>query len=657
MTDESLLSDLLVRWADAHNQGRDPTPAELCHDAPHLAGELGRRIAAVRRAEPPPGATASTAPPAVPDLTSDAAPRPVGPAAVFLPEVPFQLGPFEVLEKLGEGGMGQVYRARDPHLEREVALKLMGPSVAGHPTARARFLREARLAASLRDDHIVTVYQAGEADGWPFLAMELLRGESLADRLERQERLPVAEAVRVARETSRGLAAAHEAGLVHRDLKPANLWLEFPGEPGASATGGRVKILDFGLACPVEQGGQLTAAGVLVGTPGYLAPEQVEGLPADARTDLFGLGCVLYLMVTGEPAFPGRRLAAVCGGSFEDPVPAHVWNPEVPEALSALITRLLARKPDDRPASARAVVELLEGLEAQPAKAPAPAPGAGPAAAGSATSASPALPGPPRAAADTALVRPAAPRRWPWAALAAGVVLAAVAAGLVWWWPSAAGVDPPGPVPATPREVVPAAPLTATLDLRAWKKEDTTNGRTLGERGVLPLRAGDYVRIEAKASRPAYLYVIYLEAEGTAAPLYPWRDDDWNNRPAERPRSELHLPDREGVDISPLAKGPSGIECVLLLAREQVLSDPENARLKQLLTGKPQRGKFDPLRGAVWLDGAAERFGDDTDRARPLLAQGVATEDPVQRVRRLLTGELAPLAAVRRGVCFPFEGR
>jgi hypothetical protein len=638
MSDDALLNALFARWMDTHKQGQSLSATELCRDAPHLAEPLGLRIEAARRAQ----ANASTAPPLLPEATSGVSPGPAGPVP-FPPALPFRFGPFEVLEKLGEGGMGQVYRARDPHLEREVALKVMGPRVAGHPTARTRFLREARLAASLRDDHIVTVYQAGEADGWPFLAMELLCGESLEARLEREGRLPVAEAIRLARQAAQGLATAHAAGLVHRDLKPANLWLE--SLPGPSC---RVKILDFGLACPAEEGGQLTAAGALVGTPGYLAPEQIGGLPADARADLFSLGCVLYRLVTGEPAFPGRHLSAVCAAARDDPVPAHVRNPTVPVALSDLIRRLLAKQAGDRPASARAVVEELERLEAGPARPPATTSFSTSVAAGSASTLP--LAGPtPRP--------PAAAKGWrPRAVLAAGVAVPAVLAGLAWWW-SAAGAGPAEALPETPPKTGPAKPLAATLDLRVWKKEDTTNGLTLDGRGALPLRAGDYMRIEALASRPAYLYVIYLEADGTAAPLFPWREYDWNNRPQERPRTELHLPDREGVDISPLAKGPSGIECVLLLAREQPLSAEENALLRVLVSARPQQGKFDPLRGAVWLDGVAERFGDARDRGRPLLAQGVATADPVQRVRRLLATDLVSLAAVRRGVCFPFAGQ
>src|SRR5262249_46187900 len=160
------------------------------------------------------------------------------------------------------------------------------PALARVPAARERFLREARVAAAIQHDHVVVIHDVGEEGSVPYLAMQLLQGEALEARMLRQPRLPVAEAVRIAREAAAGLSAAHESGLVHRDVTPANLWLE----SGA----GRVKLLDFGLAQRREEGAVLPA-----GTPAYLAPEQARGEPPDPRGDLFGLGCVLYRMLVG----------------------------------------------------------------------------------------------------------------------------------------------------------------------------------------------------------------------------------------------------------------------------------------------------------------------------------------------------------------------
>src|ERR1022692_532794 len=178
--------------------------------------------------------------------------------------------------------MGVVFRAEDPHLQRLVALKAMLPGLAASESAKQRFLREARAAAALKHDHIVSIYQVGEDRGAPFLAMEFLEGEPLDDRLKRQGRVPVPEILRIGREIAEGLEAAHEKGLIHRDIKPANLWLEGKKR--------HVKILDFGLARAMGDTTHLTQSGAIIGTPAYMAPEQAEGQVVDYRCDLFSLG-------------------------------------------------------------------------------------------------------------------------------------------------------------------------------------------------------------------------------------------------------------------------------------------------------------------------------------------------------------------------------
>ncbi len=273
------------------------------------------------------------------------------------------LGPYRVLEVLGSGGMGVVYKAEDPQLKRPVALKAMLPRVAGGPIAKRRFLREAQAAAAIKHDHIVTIHQVGEDRGAPFLAMEFLEGESLHERLKRQSPLPIAEVLRIGRETAEGLAAAHQRGLIHRDIKPANIWLENRGEPGASATGGRVKILDFGLARPAAEEAPLTQTGSIVGTPGYMAPEQAQGNPVDARCDLFSLGVLLYQMSTGQMPFKGHdMMSTLFALATQEPVPPMTVNFDVPAELSDLIMKLLAKSPEARPATARVVADTLERL-------------------------------------------------------------------------------------------------------------------------------------------------------------------------------------------------------------------------------------------------------------------------------------------------------
>jgi WD40 repeat protein/serine/threonine protein kinase len=308
-------------------------------------------------------------------------PRPAGDESKDLsdfltpPQAPDELGrlgPYRVLQVLGAGGMGVVFRAEDPHLARLVALKAMLPSLAARESARQRFLREARAAAALKHDHVVTVYQVGEDRGVPYLAMELLEGEPLDARVRREGKLPVPEVLRIGRETALGLAAAHRRGLIHRDIKPANLWLEAHGETGASTAGGRVKVLDFGLARAVDEEAHLTQQGAVVGTPAYMAPEQGQGRSVDHRCDLFSLGCVLYLLATGEPPFKGTAVVStLMAVATENPSPPHALDPALPPGLSELIMRLLAKDRAGRPPSAQAVAETLghiaAGLAASPA--------------------------------------------------------------------------------------------------------------------------------------------------------------------------------------------------------------------------------------------------------------------------------------------------
>jgi len=275
-----------------------------------------------------------------------------------------RLGPYRVLEVLGAGGMGVVFRAEDPHLQRLVALKAMLPGLAASGSAKQRFLREARAAAAIKHDHIVTIHQVGEDRGAPFLAMEYLEGEPLDERLKRESKLPLAEVLRIGRELAEGLAAAHERGLIHRDIKPANVWLE--GKKG------RVKILDFGLARAVGQENQLTQQRAIIGTPAYMAPEQARGKSVDQRCDLFSLGCVLYRMATSEPPFGGTdMISTLMAVAVENPQPPHDQDATLPPALSELIMGLLAKDPEDRPASAQAVAETLDRISRELAAGPA----------------------------------------------------------------------------------------------------------------------------------------------------------------------------------------------------------------------------------------------------------------------------------------------
>jgi serine/threonine protein kinase len=282
-----------------------------------------------------------------------------------------RLGPYRVLKVLGTGGMGVVFKAEDPSLKRLVALKAMKPEYAEDRAAAKRFEREAQAVGAIKHDNIVTIYQVGQDRKIPYLAMELLAGEPLDDRLERERILPTADVVRIGKAIARGLAAAHKLGLIQRDIKPGNIWLEPPGEAigddGETVTDlGRVKILDFGLARSAEPTEQLTATGVIVGTPEYMAPEQARGAKVDFRVDLWSLGVLLYRMSTGEMPFKrkGKNLMSVLVAiAKEEPTQPVFLNSDIPDELSTLIMELLEKDPTSRPASAAAVVQRFAEIE------------------------------------------------------------------------------------------------------------------------------------------------------------------------------------------------------------------------------------------------------------------------------------------------------
>ena len=279
-----------------------------------------------------------------------------------------RLGPFEILTRLGSGGMGEVYRARDTRLDRSVAIKVLAPALAHDPHRRERFEREARLISMLTHPHICTLYDLGSvsADGgeMPYLVMELLAGETLASRLRRGP-LPVDQALKFGGQIADALAAAHMLGIVHRDLKPGNVVLTSSG----------VKLLDFGLArlravsgpgAPPQSAAtdqSLTLEGSLVGTLPYMAPEQVRGEEADARSDVFAFGTVMYEMLTGARAFAAPSQAALIAAILEhDPPPLLAQQPLVPPALDRLLSACLAKEPGERPQHAHDVALELKSI-------------------------------------------------------------------------------------------------------------------------------------------------------------------------------------------------------------------------------------------------------------------------------------------------------
>jgi serine/threonine protein kinase len=289
-----------------------------------------------------------------------------------------RLGPYEILSAIGAGGMGEVYKARDARLDRIVAIKVLPAHLADRAELRERFEREAKTIASLNHPHICTLYDTGQQDGIDYLVMEYLEGETLAQRLLKGS-LPVEQALRYAIEISDALDKAHRKGVTHRDLKPGNIMLTKSGS----------KLLDFGLAklrqdaapaTPLSQlptaNDAITAQGTILGTLQYMAPEQLEAKEADARTDIFAFGVVVYEMATGKKAFAGKSQASVISAIMSsDPQPISSLQPMTPPVLDRVVKKCLAKEPEKRWQAASDVCDELKWIAEQGSQAAMPAPG------------------------------------------------------------------------------------------------------------------------------------------------------------------------------------------------------------------------------------------------------------------------------------------
>jgi serine/threonine protein kinase len=273
---------------------------------------------------------------------------------------PEKFGQYRVLKLIGTGGMGSVYLAEDPVLKRKVAIKTLRPELAMHRVSKERFFREAILVSNLKHEHIVTIYNVGEEYGIPYLAMEYLEGTSLEDFIQKKKKLTWVQIMRLGREIARALSVAHAKDLIHRDVKPGNIWLEVLDKKTGKT---RVKLLDFGLARYTQQATGITEAGMVVGTPHYVSPEQARGKELDPRSDLFSLGVVLYRLCTNMYPFDGPdTLALLTSLAVDEPAFMRQHNPEVPEAFDHFVARLLAKNPDDRPATAKLAAEELSRI-------------------------------------------------------------------------------------------------------------------------------------------------------------------------------------------------------------------------------------------------------------------------------------------------------
>jgi hypothetical protein len=555
---------------------------------------------------------------------------------------PERLGPYRVVREIGRGGMGVVLEVADDTLNRRVAAKVLNPDLARKPDAGARFLREARAAAAVEHDHVVPILHVGSDGGAAYIVMPLLKGEPLDKRLKRDGPLPVPEVVRVGREVAAGLGAAHACGLVHRDMKPANVWLD--------ADTGRARVLDFGLARQGDGTDALTEAGKLLGTPAYMAPEQVDGLPTDARSDLFALGAILYECATGRRAFPGATVTAVLKAvATHTPDPPAAVNPAVPAELSALIMRLLEKAPAERPASTAEVAAAL-------ARVPVVA-----SAGGTKT-----LTWVDREA------RSPRKRRFVWAVGGAAVaVLAAVAIGIGTRDRPADGPAPASPkdgsdAPA-PREVrAPGSgagvPERGFAEARYRGKVDVKLARTkndplerLNVAGALPMRQSDVFRIEGEIDPPAYLYVVWVDPGHDVTGVYPWdpRKDDWRGtRPGnEEPVRNVSLP-RELTSRYTAPRAKPGVATIVMFARPTPL-DVSDDEVKKWFESMPEIAL--PQNGdaaAVWF----ENFAEVQDPLRLRTFGTVNADDPFAQGQKHLKALLANKVDFQTAVSFARKG-
>jgi serine/threonine protein kinase len=460
---------------------------------------------------------------------------------------------YRILEELGRGGMGVVFRAEDTRLERQIAIKVLLPEFARDARARSRFLREAQSAAAVKHENIVIIHHVGQDRDIPYIVMELLGGQSLDQRLRNEPPLTLAESMRIGREVALGLAAAHQRGLIHRDIKPSNIWLV---EPAASTTAGRVKILDFGLAkqeeIPLSPGQALTRPGSVLGTPEYMSPEQAHGDAVDFRSDLYAVGVLLYRLTTGQLPFSAKTVSGYAvAHATEIPKNVRQRNPVIPLELADTIMQLLEKAPARRPASAHALADTLERLLEPSTIATQPFPPVAPA-------------GPiwryqrPGVWVRTGARIVVATARPIWryrrrVLAATGAVVAALLVAIAIWpyfeFYSSSLTDPLTQQSKHPLSRLKEQPVRVK-SLQVMHYARVEGG--VEERGVLgdksfEARFDDPVKISVELTAPAYAYLLAFNADGTEQLLWPVGPDRKPDEAVVPPLQErLEYPARPG---------------------------------------------------------------------------------------------------------------
>jgi serine/threonine protein kinase len=643
---EDRLNSLLLAWQEQQLQGRDVAPADLCRDCPELAPELARRIAVLSQinnllpsGDTPPAPNLTPPAPATGDRpygspsagSSETITR-QGPSPLENPSVPESVPGYEILEELGRGGMGVVYKARQRAINRLVALKMILAGPTPSAEAVARFRGEAEAVGRLQHPNVVQIHEVGKAGDRPFFSLEFVDGGTLADRVG-QTPQPPAKAARLVEVVARAVHAAHRRGVIHRDLKPGNVLLAAATDAELPTTDyGVPKVSDFGLAKLLDSDAGHTQTGSAVGTPSYMAPEQAKGeLKAiGPATDVYALGAILYHLLTGRPPFQGpTALEVMIQVTTHPPLPPRHLQSAVPPELEAICLKCLNKQPRDRYASAEALADDLgRFLGGRPVEAPTPVAGHA---------------------------------QWRWSRRHLGLAAAVLLVGLVplvWWWlftpgshgpdqnvPSGSGGRSAGPAPSTER-------LSGELIVRVWTKGTREKqGLRVEEPGALPVCPGEQIHVQARLNQPAYIYLLWLDGKGEVTPLYPWHDNNEDlvhtlavPPPRRSPVAEVDSPKALGKGYG--LDDAAGLETVLLLARRTPF--PGDQSLVRLLGKVPAAELNDPLEIALLSHNRGPRGGNiDWSRNRGIKKKPEEIDAPLLQLMARLAAEFEVIRAVR----------